>query len=130
MRLHEAIEIQDRGYLSPCWIWQRYTDRKGYGIQRAAGSRRAHRISYETFRGSIPQGLTIDHLCRVPACVNPVHLEPVTFAENTRRNMSPSHIAHRTGRCRKGHTLSYRRTSGMAYCNACQRARYAAKAVA
>ena len=35
--------------------------------------------------GSIPDGLHLDHLCRVPACVNPEHLEPVTLAENNRR---------------------------------------------
>lgn len=130
MRLIEAIEIEDRGHTSPCWIWQRSKNPKGYGEQRVKGKLRgAHRLSYEAFREPIPPGLTIDHLCRVRDCVNPVHLEPVTFAENTRRGMSPSHIARRAGRCRKGHQLSYRTTTGVAYCNPCQTLRRNRKAV-
>jgi hypothetical protein len=42
-------------------------------------------VYYEHHVGPIPDGLVIDHLCRVHNCVNPEHLEPVTPAENTRR---------------------------------------------
>ena len=45
----------------------------------------AHRAAYALDVGPIPEGLTIDHLCRVRHCVRPDHLEPVTQAENTRR---------------------------------------------
>lgn|GEM_PF-2089545 len=44
-----------------------------------------HRYFYQVLVGGIPDGLQLDHLCRVPKCVNPRHLEPVTSAENTRR---------------------------------------------
>jgi DNA-binding XRE family transcriptional regulator len=33
----------------------------------------------------IPEGLQLDHLCRVRCCVNPAHLEPVTNRENSHR---------------------------------------------
>jgi hypothetical protein len=46
---------------------------------------KAHRVAYELYVGPIPEGLTIDHLCRVRTCVNPLHLEPVTLAENIKR---------------------------------------------
>jgi hypothetical protein len=47
--------------------------------------RYAHRVVYEILVGPIPSGLQLDHICSVPWCVNPDHLEPVTAKENTRR---------------------------------------------
>lgn len=76
------------GYDSPCWVWQRALDKQGYGCawseQRLRG---AHRVIYELLVGPIPDGLELDHLCRVPACVNPDHLEPVSRSENIRRGL-------------------------------------------
>lgn len=80
----EHVE-QDRGYSTPCWIWQRTKTPDGYGLQNGKG---AHRIYYERHVAPIPAGHHIDHLCRVPSCVNPDHLEPVTPAENVRRGKS------------------------------------------
>lgn len=45
----------------------------------------AARYSYESFRGSIPAGLQIDHTCRNVNCVNPWHLDAVALKENNRR---------------------------------------------
>lgn len=86
---------EDHGYETPCWIWQlkktHPTARSsgGYGTLRAKGKEYlAHRYYYEQHRGPIPEGLTLDHLCRVRHCVNPEHLEPVTHLENVRRGRS------------------------------------------
>jgi hypothetical protein len=79
---------EDRGYTSPCWIWQLKTMKKtGYGTLGIKGKHYlAHRVYYEQARGPIPEGMQLDHLCRVRECVNPDHLEPVTPQENTRRS--------------------------------------------
>jgi hypothetical protein len=76
---------QDRGFATPCWIWQRRVNEKGYGH---GNNGLAHRAYYEALHGKLPVGLVLDHLCRVRACVNPDHLEPVTNAENIQRGTS------------------------------------------
>lgn len=70
-----------------CWYWQG-AKCQGYGYFRPSKSRRlvrAHVYAYSLLRGAVPNGLILDHLCRVRACVNPAHLEAVTNRENTRR---------------------------------------------
>jgi hypothetical protein len=74
---------------TPCWIWSRALDGKGYGaVWRDGRIIGAHRYVYEALMRPIPKGLQLDHLCRTPACVNPDHLEPVTQTENIRRSPS------------------------------------------
>lgn len=79
---HRWIE-EDRGYETPCWIWQWSLNQGGYGQYPSGGM--AHRGVYEELGNPIPEGRHLDHLCRVRACVNPDHLEPVTQTENNRR---------------------------------------------
>ncbi len=72
-----------------CWLWVSKRGTDSYGTFSFDGqSRPAHRVSYEIFKGKIPDGLHIDHLCSVRSCVNPEHLEAVTCTENVRRGFS------------------------------------------
>ena len=66
-----------------CWIWNR-TIVQRYGQLRGRGAKlvRAHRASYETFVGEIPDGLCVLHSCDRPLCINPDHLRVGTRAEN------------------------------------------------
>lgn len=84
-----------------CWIWGGALNSRGYGsvTDGKGSSMLAHRRAYEALVGPIPAGLTIDHLCRVKACVKPEHMEPVTVGENVRRALRvQSH-------CKHGHAL-------------------------
>jgi hypothetical protein len=80
---------EDRGYGTPCWIWQLRIRDNGYGS--ASVNRKpypAHRLYWENRNGQkVPDGLVLDHLCRQRACVNPDHLELVTHPENCRRGL-------------------------------------------
>jgi HNH endonuclease len=90
-----------------CWLWTGTTSHGGYGSFRMDGRQQgAHRVAYVLFRGPIPDGLTIDHLCRVPGCVNPDHLEAVTMRENTLRGVSKVAQQARKTHCLRGHPLS------------------------
>lgn len=84
-RLPDPV-AEDRGWETPCLIWQGNPMGTGYGTTWQGEKKMlAHRWMYEQTYGPIPDGLVIDHLCRVRLCVNPDHLEPVTDAENIRR---------------------------------------------
>ena len=95
-----------------CWLWTGATTGPGHKLRYGrfyVGRRRialAHRWAYERWRGPIPSGLEIDHLCRNPLCVNPAHLEPVTRRENVIRGTSPNAVNAAKTHCKRGHQLT------------------------
>jgi len=118
-RLSRLIAIDDAG----CWIWLGKRSWSGYGHVRY-GDRSgylAHRWTWLHMRGPIPDGLQLDHLCRVRACVNPDHLEPVSPAVNTRRAVEAAGL---NDRCKRGHFRTEYSTShnGKRSCRECARA--------
>jgi len=125
-----AIEVQDTGYASPCWLWRGRTNHDGYGLLWHNGKHcRAHRISYEMQCGQIPRGLVLDHLCRARNCINPSHLEAVTDRENVRRGLVADLTVKRVPitHCPAGHEYtpenSYFCRRGTRSCVTCRRAR-------
>lgn len=139
-RIRANVTVNDAG----CWIWNRSLGTAGYGqmYYQAPGERArmqsAHRTSYRVFIGPIPEGLELDHLCRVRRCVNPEHLDPVPHQTNVLR--SPIAIGAINGaktHCRAGHPFSAENTrfsmkgkQPMRVCRACSReagARYKAR---
>lgn len=105
--------------LGSCWLWMAQINKEtGYGcfwVGRDAGKNLnvpAHRVAYGLAMGSIPEGLHIDHLCRVRNCVRPTHLEPVTNAENTRRGdlTSNGDVNRNKTHCIRGHLFDEKNT--------------------
>lgn len=85
-----------------CWLWIANINKKGYGTFWLDGSILAHQYVYATEKGSIQSGYCVDHVCHNDAaekglcdggvicihrsCMNPKHLEVVTFRENSLRS--------------------------------------------
>ncbi len=107
-----------------CWIWIGAIGNHGYGVFCETGARSgqrktrtAHRYAYEALVGPIPDGMTLDHLCRTRPCLNPDHLEICSLSENVRRaqagraKLRPKPQKVRKERqprthCRQGHPFS------------------------
>ena len=112
----------------PCWLWTGYTMPSGYGrMTRKQIGYLAHRYAWELLVGPIPNGMELDHLCKVRNCVNPDHPEPVSHAENNRRSGNLAGLRSRQTHCKNGHEFAeeniYRNARGNRVCRACTRKR-------
>lgn len=114
---------------SGCWLWMASFRVRGYGsIRYKRKMYLAHRLIYELKCGAVPDGLVLDHKCRIRCCVNPDHLEPVTSGENSRRGDVGKHLRDRT-HCPQGHAYDAENTrpvikNGISigrYCAECKR---------
>ena len=111
----------DRSDPDGCWEWQQSTASHGYGqTWDGITVRLAHRAAWELTRGRIPDGMTIDHLCRNRRCCNPAHLRLLTNVENAALNGN----AVKT-HCKRGHPYdeenTYTDRRGHRSCRACRR---------
>jgi len=122
-RFAEKVKLGARS--KDCWEWTARRDTGGYGVLKSGRkNRRAHRISYEMFVGPVPEGLQLDHLCRVRHCVNPEHLEPVTQRVNSLRSNGVSAANAKKTHCKRGHPFSGENllvtNKGTRQCRACR----------
>ena len=110
-RVQSALEPRFLSFIVPepnsgCWLWSGKLTNSGYSEFWADGKGRlGHRVAYRLYRAEIPEGLEIDHLCRIPICVNPAHLEAVTHKVNQERGRgAKSH-------CKRGHEFDEANTA-------------------
>lgn len=126
-QMQKRVRVDESG----CWLWQGAQNGNGYAQVQLTGQRfLVHRVSYVWLVGQpIPEGLQLDHLCRVRHCLNPDHLEPVTPSVNSlRADLANRRRTH----CPSGHEytpdnvkLVRFATTTRRYCRACRRTREA-----
>jgi hypothetical protein len=130
-----AEPVSDRGrelhdLTDDCLIWTGTKNKQGYGVinfrvsKGKQGGGLVHRFAYElAFGEGSAAGLSVDHLCGVPLCCNPTHLEAVTVGENLRR------AGLAVTECPQGHPYDdqntrYSVTTGHRGCRQCTRNKY------
>lgn len=124
-RLRSRIKTSDRIFNgTPCLERMGSRLPSGYGYLSINDRKEyTHRLTWRIFRGEMPDGYHIDHLCENKACCNPEHLDPVPPAENARR--ATAKVTH----CPQGHAydeVNTRSSGGHRKCRACDRERHRA----
>jgi hypothetical protein len=113
-----------------CWVWLGAPRGPfGYGTFTYAGKQwMAHRFSWQLRYGECPD--LLDHICNVPQCVNPDHLQSSNMRDNTLRSeVAPSALNARKTHCPEGHPYdAVHAYNGARYCRACYNARQARNA--
>lgn len=106
-----------------CWLWTGSKDREGYPIrQNKGGTPRVHRQLWLEMRGEIPDGMEIEHACRVRACVRPSHKYLVTRGQNERLKIWRNRA--KIEECPEGHSIrrySLRTRAGGYVCTKCNK---------
>jgi hypothetical protein len=124
-RLLLKVEVDTSG----CWLWTGHKKPNGYGqITINYKTLSTHRLSYELFKGPIPEGMYICHSCDVKACINPDHLWTGTHQDNmndmTKKNRSKNQNMGKT-HCIRGHAYTPKNTQlqnqGRRYCKTCKK---------
>ena len=121
-RLQQKINKTDT-----CWFWIGSLNNQGYGQIRIQNKcYLAHRTVYEFYKKKIDKSMVLDHLCSMPNCVNPEHLEEVTFIENVRRGKASKKRQDKWKEyCKNGHKFSdnlYMRPDGSGQaCKQCRK---------
>lgn len=130
--LDRLLEKIDRKNFNDCWYWSGKRNANGYGVM-GIGSRTdktrkmalAHRVSFELFKGEIPDGHFVCHTCDKPSCVNPDHLFSGTQFDNMQDCAQKGRTKKTTStHCKHGHPFDEENTSftaGQRACRVCRR---------
>ena len=110
--IYEQRTVPVAGHL----VWTGRRTHDGYAVY-GSPTIYIHRWAWEQANGPIPEGHEVDHLCNMPFCVNPAHLEPVTPTENQRRR------SERITACKRGHPYTPENTYRQGTARSCKTCR-------
>lgn len=104
--------VEDRGYLTPCWIWQGCKDKDGYGVAWDGLKKLpAHRLAYRLIHGTLSSIFKVLHKCDVSSCFNPEHLYEGTQQDNIKDSVSKGrHRFSKRTHCNNGHPYTEENT--------------------
>ena len=99
------VVAEDRGYETPCWIWQAAVNTAGYGTRgkpcaNPVKLEQTHRAAYEFAFGPLDPELILHHLCEQKRCMNPSHMVPISRARHIRLH-KPEQFQNATSRPRR-----------------------------
>ena len=116
---------------TPCWIWP--GSLRKYDGRPVWKKKYVYRIIYIALHGDLPRKTILDHICGVPSCVNPFHLQPLTQSEHIKLEMSRGKLKKgdlnvgqaEKKNCPSGHPYFgdnlYVSPNGDRHCRACRR---------
>lgn len=82
--LEDRFKAKIKAVDSGCHEWQSTLHRDGYGkIWVVDRQVQAHRVAYQLYKGEVPDGLLVLHICDNRKCVNPEHLYLGDAKQNT-----------------------------------------------
>lgn len=93
-----------------CILWTGPSDKNGYGkIYANKKHLRAHRLSYEMFKGGLKSEDLVCHKCDTPACVNSEHLFVGTPKDNMIDKVNKGRLKNQWSNrttCKRGHLFT------------------------
>jgi hypothetical protein len=124
--------IEDKGYITPCWIFIGATGSKGYGrIWDGNVVTSAHILAARLWLKDFTSTLCVLHKCDIRTCFNPDHLFMGSKLDNNRDMVAKKrHNNTKKTHCKRGHEFSeantmYNSFSGSRICRICHNARSA-----
>lgn len=99
----DIIKLKSVVSESGCWLWNGTLNAKGYGCFSGG---LAHRFSYQSLVGEIPEGRYVLHHCDIRNCVNPQHLYVGTQKDNVADMWRRGRANARGQKPGEGHSLA------------------------